>query len=79
MPRHNQQNSKFVARFTKQERKTTKVDTVVEVDGTRLKVPGGLQLLPSHWSRVSYRRQLDEMDYNHVRSVDELQDFKASY
>lgn len=78
MPCHNQANSKRRVAATRQVRTTSKVDKVVDVQGKRLVVSGGLAL-PPHWSRVPARQLLDEMDYNHVRSTDELADFVARY
>lgn len=77
MPRHNQQHSRVVTRFNRTQRREP-IPVVYEARGTRVRIPGTLEP-PTHWSRVSLLRRLEESSYNAVRSIEELQDFVARY
>lgn len=77
MPRHNQIHSRALVRYSRHERQEP-VPVVYEIQGTRVRINGTLEPA-AHWSRISFRRRLEESEYNAVRSLDELQDFVARY
>lgn len=77
MPRHNQRHSRVVQHYSRSQRQEP-VSVVYQIQGTRVRINGTLEPA-AHWSRISFRRRLEESEYNAVRSLDELQDFVARY